>query len=80
MSSANTYTSTFPVENGMFGVNHLAKQLNALVDSGRISDWHPGQWVDWNHRAIEMGFDSVADAELADVTCLCRVRIVGGCS
>lgn len=53
----------------MFGVDRLAKQLNALVISGRIHDWHPGRWVDWNHRAIEIGFDFVADAQLVDLTC-----------
>ena len=68
MSTANTIMLTFPIQNGMFGVDRLAKQLNALVSSGRIHDWHPGRWVDWNHRAIEIGFDSVADAQLADLT------------
>lgn len=53
----------------MFGVDRLAKRLNALVSSGQIHDWHPGGWVDWKHRAIEIGFDSVADAQVADLTC-----------
>jgi hypothetical protein len=60
---------TFPSENRMFGVDRLAKRLNVLVGTGRIHDWHPGRWVDWNHRAIEIGFDSVADAQLANLVC-----------
>jgi hypothetical protein len=67
MSAANTIMLTFPIENGMFGIDRLAKQLNALVSSRRIHDWHPGRRVDGNHRAIEIGFDSVADAQLADL-------------
>jgi hypothetical protein len=69
VSTANTIMLTFSVENRMFGVDRLAKQLNALVNSGRIHDWHPGRWDDWTHRAIEIGFDSVADAQVADLTC-----------
>jgi hypothetical protein len=61
--------STFSIENRMFGVDRLAKQLNALVSSGQIHDWHPGRWIDCSHRAIEIGFDSAADAQLADLTC-----------
>jgi hypothetical protein len=58
-------TVTFPIENGMFGLDRLAKRLNVLVSNGRISDWHPGRWIDWGHTAIQIGFDSVEDATLA---------------
>lgn len=59
------YTVTFPIENRMFGVDRLAKRLNGLVSGGQIGDWHPGRWIDWDHSAIEIGFDSSADADLA---------------
>ena len=61
---------TFPIVNRMFGVDSLAKRLNALVSDGQIGDWHPGSWTDWGHSAIEIGFDSVADAALARQLCL----------
>lgn len=69
MSTADTIMVTFPIKNRMFGVDRLAKQLNVLVSTGRIHDWHPGRWVDWAHGAIEIGFDSPADAQLADQMC-----------
>jgi len=61
---------TFPIANRMFGVDRLAKHLNALVTEGQIGDWHPGRWTDWGHTAIEIGFDSVEDATLAKTLCL----------
>jgi hypothetical protein len=48
----------FPVENRLCGMDRLAKQLNELVRSGRTNDWH--------HTAIEIGFESAANAFLAD--------------
>jgi hypothetical protein len=54
----------------MFGVDVLAKRLNTLVSDGRISDWHPGRWIDRGHTAIEIGFDSAGDAALAKKVCL----------
>ncbi len=65
MSAAMECTVTFPVVNRMFGVDHLAKRLNALVRDGQISDWHPGRWIDGNHTAIPITFDSIEDATLA---------------
>ena len=65
MSTAPEWTVMFPIENGMFGADSLAKRLNALVSDGQISDWHPGRWIDWGHTSIQIGFDSVADAALA---------------
>jgi hypothetical protein len=56
----------------MFGLDRLAKHLNALVSEGQIADWHPGRWTDWGHTAIEIGFDSVGDAALAKTACLER--------
>ena len=65
MSTGPECTVMFPIENGMFGADSLAKRLNALVSNGEISDWHPGRWIDWGHTSIQIGFDSVADAALA---------------
>ena len=64
MSSEQTVT--FPIVNRMFGLDRLAKRLNALVSAGQISDWHPGRWTDWSHTAIDISFDSIADATLAE--------------
>jgi hypothetical protein len=66
MSTTDPTMVTFPVENRMYGLDRLAKQLNELVRSGRIHDWHPGRWVDRHHDVIEIGFDSAADALFAD--------------
>ena len=63
-------TVTFPIVNRMFGADSLAKRLNALVSDGQIGDWHPGAWTDWGHTAIDIGFDTVADATLARQMCL----------
>ena len=67
MSSERTVK--FPIENRMFGLDRLAKRLNALVSDGQIGDWHPGRWIDWNHTAIDIGFDSIADAAVAEKHC-----------
>lgn len=42
-------TVTFPIANRMFGVENLAKRLNALVSG--IDDRHPGRWTDRDHTA-----------------------------
>ena len=65
MTGPGFTTVTFPVQNRMYGMNLLAKHLNELVLGGSITDWHPGRWIDWNHDAIEIGFDSAADARIA---------------
>jgi hypothetical protein len=70
MPAAIDCTVTFPIENRMFGVDRLAKRLNALVSDGQIGDWHPGRWIDWGHTAIEIDFDSVVDATIAKRLCL----------
>ena len=54
----------------MFGVDGLAKRLNALVSDGLIGDWHPGRWIDWGHTAIEINFVSIVDATIAKRLCL----------
>jgi hypothetical protein len=69
MPAAIECTVTFPIENRMFGVDSLAKRLNALVSDGQISDWHPGRWIDWDHTAIEINFDSIVDATIAKKLC-----------
>jgi hypothetical protein len=63
------HTVTFSIANGMFSVDRLAKRLNAFVTGSRIADWHPGSWIDWEHAAIEIGFDSIEDAALAKSLC-----------
>jgi len=65
MSATPECTVTFPIENGMFGVDSLAKRLNVLMSDRQIGDWHPGRWIDWGHTSIQIDFDSVADAALA---------------
>ncbi len=57
---------TFPIVDGIYGMDRLAKKLNELVRNGRIYDWHPGPWIDWDHHAIEIGFESAADAAVAE--------------
>lgn len=64
------HTVTFPIANRMFGLDSLAKHLNALVNDGQIRDWHPGRWIDWDHTAIPITFDSIEDATLAKTLCL----------
>ena len=59
---------TFPIKNRMYGVNILAKHLNALVESGKIKAWHPGCWMDWTHSEIEIGFESRGDARFAETS------------
>jgi len=61
---------TFPIANRMFGLDRLAKRLNGLVRDGKIRDWHPGRWIDWDHTAIPISFDSIEDAALAKALCL----------
>jgi hypothetical protein len=53
MSAAIECTATFPTKNRIFGVDSLAKPLNALVSDGQISDRHPGRWIDRSHTAID---------------------------
>lgn len=67
---ANTFNASeiFPIKNRMYGMNALAIELNALVKSGKIGDWHPGRWVDHEHSGIEIGFNSTADAQVAIAT------------
>ena len=61
---------TFPILNRMFGVDSLAKRLNALVSAGQIAGWHPERWIDWDHTAIQISFDFVEDATFASKLCL----------
>ncbi len=66
MTHSPTTSVTFPIKNGMYDVDILAKRLNELVVSKRIKAWHPGRWIDKSHRQIEIGFDCLADAQLAE--------------
>lgn len=61
---------TFPIANRMYGMDRLAKRLNLLVSDGKIKDWHPGYWIDWDHAAIRIIFDSMEDAEVAKKLCI----------
>ncbi len=55
----------FSVKGGIFGVARLADHLTRLVAHGDIAGWHPGDWVGWPHVAINIVFDSRADADFA---------------
>lgn len=69
MTSQSKCLVTFPVRSGIFGVDRLAKRLNALAASDQIGDWHIGHWVDWRHTAILICFSTVADAGRAELAC-----------
>jgi hypothetical protein len=36
--------------------------LNALVSSGEIKDYQPGQLLDWEHTTLRISYDSPEDA------------------
>ena len=57
----------FPMHNGMYSIKVLAKHLDTLVKNKQIQAWHPGPWVDWRHLEIEIGFDSLADAQRVEL-------------
>jgi hypothetical protein len=69
MMSPSDCLVTFPVRSGIFGVDRLAKRLKALQSEDRIGDWHISYWVDWRHTAIQISFDTVADANRAKLAC-----------
>jgi hypothetical protein len=60
---------TFPVRNGIYGVDRVAKQLVALAADGQIGEWHIDQWIDWRHTAIRICFSTVNDANRAKLIC-----------
>jgi len=60
---------TFPIDNGIYGVNSLATHLNALVEQDGISAWHLAGWTDWKHRAVRIDFASPEDARRAVAMC-----------
>ena len=66
---SNECLVTFPVRSGIFGVGRLATRLTTLAARREIGEWHIGQWVDWRHTAIQINFDTAADAALAKSTC-----------
>ena len=69
MTSANLCSVTFPVRNGIYGVDVLAKRLIALAEDKQIGEWHIDRWIDWTHTAIRIRFDTVADAGRAEFSC-----------
>jgi hypothetical protein len=69
MPVVTEYRAAFTVRHGVFGVDHLAGRLNALVQGREIAGWHPGRWLDWHHTSIEINFESAADAALAKASC-----------
>ena len=69
MTSANLCSVTFPVRNGIYGVDVLAKRLIALAEDEQIGEWHIDRWIDWTHTAIRIRFDTVADAGRAEFSC-----------
>ena len=72
MSSADEYeyVITFPIAGGIFGVARLATRLNELLDRDQIGPWHIGQWTDFKHTAIGIGFRTAIDGEVANHACL----------
>ena len=66
MTSSSSYSVTFPVRNGIYGVDLLAKRLIALAEDKQIGEWHIDRWIDWKHSAIQIRFDTVADAGRAE--------------
>ena len=72
MKSPSECLVTFPVRNGIYGVDRVAKRLIALAADGQIGDWHIDQWIDWKHTAIRISFSTVDDASRAKLACLDR--------
>lgn len=70
MQKSDDFLVTFPVSNGIYGVNLIAEGLDALAADGRIAGWHPGRWTDWTHTEIQIVFDTAEDATMAKRTCL----------
>ena len=69
MTISNPFSVTFPVRNGIYGVDILAKRLIALAEDKQIGEWHIDRWIDWKHSAIRINFDTVADAGRAEISC-----------
>ena len=69
ITSPNPCSVTFPVRNGIYGVDLLARHLIALAEDKQIGEWHIDRWVDWKHTAIRIRFDTVADAGRAEFSC-----------
>ena len=67
--SSSECVVTFPVRSGIFGVDRLAKRLKALQVEAQIGNWHISHWIDWRHTAIQISFDTVADASRAKLVC-----------
>ena len=70
MPSSDECVIAFPVAGGIFGVGRLATRLNQLLDRDQIGPWHIGQWTDFKHTAIGIGFRTAADGEVASRACL----------
>jgi hypothetical protein len=67
--SAGDRRATFSIDNGIYGVDRLAKRLNALIGKDGIAAWHLAGWTDWKHTAIRIDFDSLEDARRAADMC-----------
>jgi hypothetical protein len=65
MPVSSEHVVAFSVKGGIFGVSRLADHLTRLVGRGAIAAWHPGDWVGWPHVAINIVFDTRADADFA---------------
>lgn len=57
-----TVTRTFPIEEGIHGMNRLALRLNA---AGLGGQWHFAIGTRYDQTSVDIWFDNPADAELA---------------
>lgn len=57
-----TVTRTFPIEEGIHGMNRLALRLNAAELAGQ---WHFAAGTRCDQHSVDIWFDNSADAELA---------------
>lgn len=57
-----TITRTFPVDEGINGMNRLALCLDAADLAGQ---WHFAAGIRCDQTSVDIGFDSAEDAELA---------------
>jgi|GEM_PF-2149523 hypothetical protein len=57
-----TATRTFPVDDGIHGMNRLALCLNA---AGLAGQWHFAAGTRFDQSSVDIGFDNAEDAELA---------------
>lgn len=65
MQNQSPFITTFAIDNGMYSVDILVKQLNSLVKIGLIHSWRTGEWKNWERADLNIEFDTAEDAEVA---------------